>query len=531
MARKKTGSGPVRYATYLRCSSDDQKHGDYTTTDAQRQLNQGKIAAAGGDFIGEYADEGKTGTNLNRPDWKRLLADAQAGKFDRVCVTYMSRMGRGNAFTIAEYELNKCGVSVEMVQEKFTDDLAGYITKQTTVMMDGLYPKMVSGWTRTKQAAMVEKGFYTGGVVPYGLQSVVAEDGAGFHKADREPPRRLVPSPEQASFVLRAYELFRDTGGSYARVRDYLNSVTDRKWTLNTTIALLKREAYRGVLQSGDCRNEHAFDAIVPRELWEECQTIQRTRTRAPKADPVDKSSFYLRGILFCVHCGTRLTPANHHGRIARVRYYECIACGKRTQACPVKRVNADSIHSAVLESIRRVAEHPTRCDEVIRDAVKAMPTPEKMDAEQAAISRRLREVDKRIKNVMATIEGGGAGVRSLVSRLQELEAERAGMVEQRRQLEARLAETRIQRPDAAQVQVWFNDFMRLWEAATEEEKQRLMPLIVDRVEMHEKERGFCRLLFTVQNPRSLQSSTPKNVVINCLQGAGVGLEPTTFGL
>ena len=531
MARKKTASGPVRYATYLRCSSDDQKHGDYATVDAQRQLNRGRIAESGGEFVGEYADEGKTGTNLNRPDWKRLLADAQAGKFDRVCVTYMSRLGRGNAFTIAEYELHKSGVGVEMVQEKFTDDLAGYITKQTTVMMDGLYPKMVSGWTKTKQAAMVAKGFYTGGVVPYGYQSVIAEDGAGFHKADSEPPRRLVPSPEQASFVLRAYELFRDTGGSYARVREYLNAVTDREWSLNTTINLLQRETYCGVLQFGGCRNEHAFEAVVPGELWEECQTLQRARTRAPKADPVDKSSFYLRGVIYCAHCGTRLSPANHHGRVARVRYYECTSCGRRTQACPVKRVNADSVHGAVLEHIRRVAEHPTRCNEVIRDAVKAMPTPEKMDAEQSALSRRLRDVEKRLKNVMATIEAGGAGVRSLVSRLQELETERTGIVEQRRQLEARIAETRIQRPDPAQVQSWFKDFLRLWDVATEEERQRLLPLIVDRVEMHEKERGLCRLLFTVQNPRSLQSATSRNVVINCIQGAGVGFEPTTFEL
>lgn len=531
MAKKKIQSGPVRYAMYLRCSSDDQRHGDYTTIDAQRQLNQRKIAVLDGAFAGEYADEGKTGTNLSRPDWKRLLTDAQAGKFDCVCVTYMSRLGRGNSFVIAEHELSKHGVTIEMVQENFTDDLAGYITKQTTMMMDGLYPKMVSGWTRTKQEAMVEKGFYTGGTVPYGLQSIVAADGAGFHKADREPPRRLAPAKEQAGFVLRAYELFRDTGGSYARVRDYLNSVTDRSWSLNTTIALLKREAYCGVLQFGKNRNEHAFEPVVPRELWEGCQSIQRTRNRAPKADPVDKSSFYLRGILFCAHCGTRLTPANHHGRTARVRYYECIACGKRTQACPVKRVNADSIHAAVLEHVRRVAAHPTRCAEVIRDAVKAMPTHEKMDAEQAAISRRIREVEKRTKHVMAAIEGGGAGVRSLIARLQELEAERAGAVQQRQQLEARIAETKIKRPEAAEVQAWFADFLRLWEAATEEERQRLMPLIVDRVEMHEKERGFCRLSFTVQNPRSMQFSTSKNVVINCSQGAGVGLEPTTYGL
>lgn len=80
----------------------------------------------------------------------------------------MSRLGRGNSFVIAEYELQKCGVKVEMVREQFTDDLVGYIGKTTTIMMDGLYPKMVSQWTRTKMEQMVANGFFCGGQPPLG---------------------------------------------------------------------------------------------------------------------------------------------------------------------------------------------------------------------------------------------------------------------------------------------------------------------------------------------------------------------------
>ena len=76
-------------------------------------------------------------------------------------------------------------------------------------------------------------------------------------------------------------------------------------------------------------------------------------------------------------------------------------------------------------------------------------------------------------------------------------------------------------RPKTPLSQQFLKDFLRLWDAATGEEKQRLMPLIVDRVEMHEKERGFCRLLFTAQNPRLLSAATSKNVVINSRLGAG----------
>ena len=46
----------------------------------------------------------------------------------------------------SEYELDKYGVRVELVREKFTDDLTGYMGKTMTTMMDGVYPKMVSLW-------------------------------------------------------------------------------------------------------------------------------------------------------------------------------------------------------------------------------------------------------------------------------------------------------------------------------------------------------------------------------------------------
>ena len=69
---------------------------------------------------------------------------------------------------------------------------------------------------------MVERGFHTGGVVPFGYQAIVAEDGAGFRNPDKNPPKRLVPNPEQAAFVARAYDLFLETS-SYTRVQDYLN--------------------------------------------------------------------------------------------------------------------------------------------------------------------------------------------------------------------------------------------------------------------------------------------------------------------
>jgi DNA invertase Pin-like site-specific DNA recombinase len=73
---KRRAGRPLRYVLYLRCSSDDQAHGDFTTLDTQREHDTRRVLEQGGEIVGEFVDEGKTGTNLNRAGWKQLLADA-----------------------------------------------------------------------------------------------------------------------------------------------------------------------------------------------------------------------------------------------------------------------------------------------------------------------------------------------------------------------------------------------------------------------------------------------------------------------
>ena len=125
--RNQTPKPKTRFAAYLRCSSDDQRHGDFTTIDAQEALCRRQIEAIGGELVAVYKDEGKTGTHLRRPDYRRLLADAGARKFDGLMVSYMSRLGRGEVFYEAENALKACKVSVTLVKEKFGDDFAGRV--------------------------------------------------------------------------------------------------------------------------------------------------------------------------------------------------------------------------------------------------------------------------------------------------------------------------------------------------------------------------------------------------------------------
>lgn len=499
MAQQK--SGKRRYAIYLRCSSDDQSQGDFTTIDTQREINTAFVAQHDGILVKEYADEGKTGTNLNRPGWKALIRQAEEGLFDTVVVTYMSRLGRGDAFTVAEWTLRDANVSVEMVKEQFTDDLSGYIGKQMTRFMDGMYPRMVSLWTRTKQEQMVAHGYVCGPQVAFGYRKEAVQD-AGVSRHEKRPPQRFVPDPLSAPLLKHAFEVFVETH-SYNRVVEYLRSVTPRKWTLNNITYMLRNDVYRGVLRYGQNVNYTAHEPIISEALWDAARSAEKTRCRSPKQNPVDNTPFYLRGLVHCPHCGSRMTPASHHGRSAKVRYYECLAAHKKlTTDCPSQRVNAEALHDAILDEIALAARHPEKITAYIDQAVMALPIADDMTAELEALTGRVKEVERRMDRVQSAIEESEGELRPLTKRLNELEQERISITTERLKLESRVTESGKARPDAQHIQALWSRFAELWEGMTDEERETVMQQLVERVDIHTKTEGTCRIRISGQVPR-----------------------------
>lgn len=81
-------------ALYCRLSKDDELQGDSNSI-----INQKKILttyAEQNSFrnLVCFVDDGWTGTNFNRPDWKRMIAEVEAGNVGAVIVKDMSRVGR-----------------------------------------------------------------------------------------------------------------------------------------------------------------------------------------------------------------------------------------------------------------------------------------------------------------------------------------------------------------------------------------------------------------------------------------------------
>jgi K+-sensing histidine kinase KdpD len=87
-----------------------------------------------------------------------------------------------------------------------------------------------------------------------------------------------------------------------------------------------------------------------------------------------NKLGALLRGLLFCVPCGTPMTHTYTMRKSKRYRYYVCYnAQQKGWQNCETKAVSAQAIETAVLDSIRRIGTDPKLAEAVAAEALDQM--------------------------------------------------------------------------------------------------------------------------------------------------------------
>ena len=92
---------------YIRLSRDDGDDRESESVENQRDIINRFIEENEDlDFFDEYVDDGYTGTNFDRPSFKRLLNDIENGKINCVITKDLSRFGRdhiGTGFYLERY--------------------------------------------------------------------------------------------------------------------------------------------------------------------------------------------------------------------------------------------------------------------------------------------------------------------------------------------------------------------------------------------------------------------------------------------
>lgn len=93
----------IRAAAYLRLSIEDGDKAESNSIGNQRELIRDFAAERPGlHLVEEYADDGYTGTNFERPAFQRLFRELEQGIINCVLVKDLSRFGR-NYIEVGRY--------------------------------------------------------------------------------------------------------------------------------------------------------------------------------------------------------------------------------------------------------------------------------------------------------------------------------------------------------------------------------------------------------------------------------------------
>ncbi len=357
-------SVPQRVALYARVSTEDQA--DRGTIQAQIILLRNLAQAYGWDVVGEYIDDGISGTIPldERPEGRRLLDDARAGRIMILVAYRLDRVGRSlRALLDAHDSLEGCGVTIRSATEPFdTSTPIGKFLFQLLASLAELEKSTISERMNMGRDRVAREGKWTGGWIPYGYQL--------------DASRRLVPSSHrvaqagmtEAEVARQLYTRIAD-GSSLIEEARRLNALgipstrrhgaeadaeqADSAWSLTRVARIIHSPRYRGtgVLESRFGRIETEVPALVSAELWDAAQAqLLRNRSLSTKNAT---HRYLLRGLVTCGNCGLGMTGHSMGGprRSGKVyQYYRCCSQLATTLAYSGRRCHAKFIGRAWLE-------------------------------------------------------------------------------------------------------------------------------------------------------------------------------------
>jgi len=344
----------LRCAVYTRKSSEEGLEQEFNSLHAQREACESYIASQRSEgwvlVRDQYDDGGISGGTLDRPGLKRLLDDIEDGLVDVVVVYKIDRLSRSLAdFAKLVEVFDRNGVTFVSVTQSFnTTTSMGRLTLNILLSFAQFEREVTAERIRDKVAASRRKGMWMGGVPPFGY---VVKD------------RKLVADEESAAQVRWIFARFVEIGSATELAREVgkrgictpRGNRIDKKYLYR----MLSNRAYIGeAVHKGDSYpGEH--DAIIDRRTWDRVHAILKESPRKRAARTRADTPALLKGLLYGPD-GAAFSPTHTRKGDKLYRYYVSQTVLKHgAGACPIGRVPAGEIETAVIDQLRAVFRQP----------------------------------------------------------------------------------------------------------------------------------------------------------------------------
>ena len=454
-------------ALYERLSRDDDQVGDSNSIVNQKKYLESYAEQRGYTNIKHYTDDGWSGGNFNRPAWKQLEADIEAGKVAHVIVKDMSRIGRdylqtgfytevffrehgvhfiaiANSVDSDDQNSNEFAPFLNIMNEWYLRDLSrkqrtairvkGESGKPTTNCAIYGYKKMPGdkySWYIDEEAAEVVRRIFRltiEGKGPYDIARILYDDKVetpavylGKQKKGVWKSKEEFPNPYNWSGYIVGQILSKpEYMGHTVNFRSHKQSYKDKNPVMNP------KEDWMIF--------ENTHEAIVDKETWELSQKLRKTPRRHDTLGEANP----LTGLLFCADCGAKMTNHRSRGGTESSPYpsdfYDCstytLAHQKRTHACCGHYIRTKAVRELVLNTIRTVSTFAISNQEEFAEKVRAASQIKQKEAAKetkrklSKDKKRIAELDNIIKKLYESFAVGRITDERFDTLLAEYEAE-----------------------------------------------------------------------------------------------------------
>lgn len=428
----------VRVAKYIRLSREDGDDRESESVENQRDIIDNYIQEHKELIeVGEYVDDGYTGTNFNRPGFQKMLKDIEDEKIDCIITKDLSRFGRDHIDTGYYLERylptnNIRYIAIGDNVDTLKSDGLQFLTFKLS--FNDYYAQDISNKIKSVKQRKIEKGEYQAGIPPYG------------YKKDTEQKNHLIPDEYSSQIVKEIFEMYVNKGMSTIKIADELNkreieppaiylkipTYMKRKsanpsgkyvWLRAQIGKILRNEVYLGKVVGRKFQKvshkiakvrctkkeehivlENMHEPIIDIETWNKAQEKLNvyTKTRKRKYDHI------LKGVVYCGECGHKATlrcreEKRKNGKVWKSTYFICSKKNNYSGLCDNKQISANLIEEVIISKIKEEIKKINLSEKEIKEIYEQAKKESK--SKDNLLQTKLQELKHTLQNIENAIE------------------------------------------------------------------------------------------------------------------------------
>lgn len=469
---------------YARVSTDDQAEEGFSIPAQVEKLKA--YAGIMGWTWDLFIDDGYSGKDLNRPDMQKIIKMAEQKKANVVAVVKLDRLSRRqkDILHLIEDVFEPNGVNFVSVTESFdTSTPFGKAVLGMLAVFAQLERENIVERSRTGKAQVAKQGRWHGGLAPFG------------YRYNDKAKGEIVPDETLAHWVPKIFEMYMG-GYGYQSIANWLQennvpTIHGAKWASNTARGMLMNPVYIGkIVHLGKIYNGK-HEAIIEESLWYAVRReIARRESRAQSTNK--RLHSLLPGVIYCGGCGGRMRTKNvlqPGGR--RIGYYVCYSQDGgskhmvKDENCKLGYKRVEDIDAQVYQKLMEYSINDELLDAVITEEINRQPDERKdLFARKSALQKELTNIKGRISRwydafEAGQIEGNDQEARERVTNLRE---RRTNIEQEILSIDEALSHEVDRATNIDQLKSMVKNFPVIWQEATQDEKQELLRLLVQKV-------------------------------------------------